>query len=391
MPFLLVGIPCAALFFALLPLGEHHLPTLIPLLLGFLISMALYRAPVVALMPDLIPAANRSNGNAAINLMGGLGSVFSNFLSPTLIAAGGASLAFRTGAATMIVALVILACCINEKRDRLQELPAAREAGSPMQLLKRLWSSKKEDDRSCRYLLLAIFAWFLGEQAIVAFYTLWAVHVIPELNTLYSAGHIDQATAMAQSAMASWSTAYLLCALPSGLFGTRIGRKPALMTGVVILTLGFLFCPLFASIPALRILLGAVGVGWSLIIVNSIVIVWQLAPAGCVGAYTGLYYLHSSMAAIVGPILFGGLVDMLKWMFALQQPAYFVIFPGAVVCLCAAFFLLCRVSRGEADDVLDEDSLHEDDGSALLESLDSSGSLELTPIGAAADIEELVE
>lgn len=36
--------------------------------------MSLWRAPVVALMPDLTPNELRSEGNAVINLMGGIGS-----------------------------------------------------------------------------------------------------------------------------------------------------------------------------------------------------------------------------------------------------------------------------------------------------------------------------
>ena len=41
----------------------------------FNLIMSLWRSPVVALMPDLTPPSLRSEGNAVINLMGGLGTL----------------------------------------------------------------------------------------------------------------------------------------------------------------------------------------------------------------------------------------------------------------------------------------------------------------------------
>ena len=76
-PFIVLGAPVSALFFALIPfvaLGTGSLPATMACIILFVFTMSLWRAPVVALMPDLTPPELRSEGNAIINLMGGIGS-----------------------------------------------------------------------------------------------------------------------------------------------------------------------------------------------------------------------------------------------------------------------------------------------------------------------------
>ena len=74
MPFIIVGAPLAAVSFILLPLSlSLWLFFLAAVLL--LLSMAIWRTPVVALMPDITPSKYRSQANGIINLMGGLGAI----------------------------------------------------------------------------------------------------------------------------------------------------------------------------------------------------------------------------------------------------------------------------------------------------------------------------
>ena len=76
-PFIVTCAPISALLFFLIPiiaLNTTNLPLTMVFIILFVFSMSLWRAPVVALMPDLTPPALRSEGNAVINLMGGVGS-----------------------------------------------------------------------------------------------------------------------------------------------------------------------------------------------------------------------------------------------------------------------------------------------------------------------------
>ncbi|MCR4426898.1 MAG: hypothetical protein NUW23_12055, partial [Firmicutes bacterium] len=56
------------------------------------------------------------------------------------------------------------------------------------------------------------------------------------------------------------------------------------------------------------------------------------------GAFTGLYYLFSSLAAISGPPVFGLLRDLAGMR---------VVFPFAMICAIVAFVFMKRVRRGE--------------------------------------------
>ena len=81
MPYIIVGIPLAAIFFILIPFLRANLSSLLVIIFLFGLAMGFYRAQSVALMPDFIKSENRSKGNAIINAMGGLGAVVGYALS----------------------------------------------------------------------------------------------------------------------------------------------------------------------------------------------------------------------------------------------------------------------------------------------------------------------
>ena len=74
MPFILVGAPIGAAAFGLIPM-QTILPLFVACTSTLLLSMALWRTPVVALMPDITPSRFRSQANGIINFMGGVGSI----------------------------------------------------------------------------------------------------------------------------------------------------------------------------------------------------------------------------------------------------------------------------------------------------------------------------
>src|SRR5512136_3162053 len=83
MPFILVGAPVGALAFGLIPIAAV-LPLFVACTTTLLLSMAFWRTPVVALMPDITPSQNRSQANGVINFMGGLGSIIA-FLGGSIL------------------------------------------------------------------------------------------------------------------------------------------------------------------------------------------------------------------------------------------------------------------------------------------------------------------
>src|SRR5690625_148879 len=72
LPFIVIGMPIAAIFFILLPyMSQTTLIFLLIIDVIFLLAMTVYRAPVIALMPDHTPVEKRSTANGVINFMGG--------------------------------------------------------------------------------------------------------------------------------------------------------------------------------------------------------------------------------------------------------------------------------------------------------------------------------
>ena len=93
MPFILAGTAIAVVLMVLLPIfdNRYYESASEGMFIGFLvvlglllISMALYRSPAVALMPDVTPKPLRSKGNAIINLMGAVGGILYLIISSVM-------------------------------------------------------------------------------------------------------------------------------------------------------------------------------------------------------------------------------------------------------------------------------------------------------------------
>ena len=154
MPFLIVGIPLSALAFILLPNYTGFLNLMIIItILNF--SMAIFRAPTVALMPDITPAPLRSKANGIINFMGGLGT-FIVLMGGSFLYRMNQDLPFMITALLMFIALSFLVKFIKE--PKIGE--TSKEA--PVRLIASIKTIKNDPDSTTGFVLLAIFFWFIG-------------------------------------------------------------------------------------------------------------------------------------------------------------------------------------------------------------------------------------
>ena len=96
LPFILIEAPVGALVFGLIPLVSV-LPLFVACTTTLLISMAFWRTPVIALMPDITPSKYRSQANGIINFMGGVGSININSLPMVVDMTSAARLGTYTG------------------------------------------------------------------------------------------------------------------------------------------------------------------------------------------------------------------------------------------------------------------------------------------------------
>jgi MFS family permease len=99
--------------------------------------------------------------------------------------------------------------------------------------------------------------------------------------------------------------------------------------------------PILGEVPIVGLILMFAGVAWAFININSLPMVVDLTDAVHIGTYTGLYYLFSTLAAILGPNVNG-------WMVEFAGGDYSVIMFIGPVFMLLALLMIIGVRKGEA-------------------------------------------
>lgn len=305
----------------------------IALLLMVLLSMATFRSPAVALMPDVTIKPLRSKANAVINLMGSAGGI--------LIL--GLGMVFATGsvknsmmsftpyyiviALVMLTALALFLWQVREPKLVKQMQEESRRYGIAEEDQEENGGKLgKGERRSMCFLLASIVLWFMGYNAVTSKYSVYASSV---LNKDYNLTLI-----IAQAAA-------IISYLPIGMVSSKLGRKKTILAGIVMLTTSFtVACFLRESSPTILMnaMFALAGIGWATINVNSFPMIVEMCQGGSVGKYTGIYYTASMAAQTVTPLLSGFLMDKL---------GLTALFPYAAVFVALAFVTMLFVMHGD--------------------------------------------
>jgi MFS family permease len=107
------------------------------------------------------------------------------------------------------------------------------------------------------------------------------------------------------------------------------------------LTLLLTRLPLLGNVPVIGAILMVIGIGWSMININSLPMVVDMTEASRIGTYTGLYYLFSTLAAILGPILYGFIIQF-------SDGTYNLLMLVSPIFLTSALISLSGIRSGEA-------------------------------------------
>lgn len=325
-------------------------------LLLTLVSMATFRSPAVALMPDVTLKPLRSKANAIINLMGTAGG----------IVVLGLGMVFQTGAVKnqmmsytwfvsavcgiMAIALVVFIFTVKEKKWNTEMLegqaaldaeeaqpqdgknePTEASADDGEKTVTASVSTNKlpkDKLRSLILILASVALWFIGYNAITSKYSVYALN---ELNKDYNA------TLMIAQVAA------VIAYIPVGLVASKIGRKKTILIGVAMLTAAFggaIFINSSSPTWLMWILFALAGIAWATINVNSFPMVVELAQGNDIGKYTGYYYTASMAAQVVTPILSGALMDAVGSMR--------ILFPYATLFVALAFVTMIFVKHGDS-------------------------------------------
>jgi len=321
-PFIAMGAPLAFIGFIGIPMMLNV--SLIPFMIAIfvtLFAMDVFRTPVISLMPDITPSHKRSQANGIINLMGGIGAVLA-FVAGGMLFKVSVGAPFYFGGIIMLIGAGVVLYFIKE--PKVAE-PKDEEPG----LLDSFKTVLVDKDRSALALLGAIFFWFLGYGALEVFFTSFAVN------------RFGVDSGVATGLLAFFSLPIVLFSPLSGILGARYGRKNIIMAGIVGFAILLFWGYSIQTLSMIKIMLPLTGITWSLILVNSLPMVVDMAPQDKLGTYTGLYYLSSQSSAIAGPIMAGKIIEIFN-------NNYGVGFIYGSITLLIALVCMLPVKRGEA-------------------------------------------
>ncbi|MBM3179771.1 MAG: SLC45 family MFS transporter [Chloroflexi bacterium] len=342
-PFLLIGAPITAVAFGLIPLPAA-LPLFVACTSTLLLSAALWRTPVIALMPDITPSAFRSQANGIINFMGGIGAIIA-LQTGGILYKMSPNFPFWLGSGLVLLSALAVYLFIEEPKEYSTE-----EQPGILASLREVFTN---EDKSGIRILFAIFFWFIGFSAVDTFFT------------LYAKNHLGLHEGDGATLLSVLPLFFVLFAIPSGYIAGKIGRRNTISMGLMIITIilvllyitpasalltGIAPLPL-VGIPLVEggarmltlagVLLIFGGAGWAFININSLPMIVDLTSAARIGTFTGLYYLFSTFSAIVGPNVNGLAIQ-------LTGDNYNVIMLIAPMFMLIALWLMLGVKRGEA-------------------------------------------
>ena len=317
----------------------------IGVLLVVLLSMATFRSPAVALMPDVTIKPLRSKGNAIINLMGAAGGILVLVLGMVF---GTSKNLYMSYVGYVIAVCVIMAvgllififtvkekCWADEMESESKRLgldAVVEDDGSGSRKL------SKPEFVSLALILASVALWYVGYNSITSKYSVYATNVL---------GFDYNFTLIIAQAAA------IVSYIPVGIVSSKFGRRKTILAGITMLAsaflLGYFITP---SVPGAIMypIFALAGIGWATINVNSFPMVVELARGGDVGKYTGYYYTASMSAQIVAPILSGALYDLVgKLLGNVNLGMRYVFFIFGAVFVAFSFITMFFVKHGDSN------------------------------------------
>ena len=328
-----------------------------------LVAMASFRSPAVALMPDVTPKPLRSQANAMINLMGGIGGAiaFVIYTVGFLIADNPFTQIFAVCAAAMVLLLIAFLFLVNEPKyvedckkeceaygisndDEAVELGAEEhkaedapeeESISAEELAARKKKHERAFKRSFFFILASTFMWFMGYNAISSNLSVYCTKV---LNQSAGVASIISGVSMAVSAIAF---------IPVGILAVKIGRRKSELLGFSLAAVSFVLVFLFVRPDHMAKYLFAIfylisGFGLIITNVNTFPMVLELSSSSSVGKYTGYYYISTMSAQAITPFISGLVMDYFEDQY---------LFLYSAVCVVIAFVFMFFTRYGDSKPV----------------------------------------
>ena len=305
-------------------------------LMLLLVSMAIFRSPAVALMPDVTVKPLRSKGNAIINLMGTAGGILVLVLGKLFATSSvtNSLMSYTTYyaviAAVMVGALVVFLFTVKEKQWAAQMQSDTIRYGfedKTEESTEEKRSLSSGEKMSLILILGSVALWYFGYNAVTSKYSVYAPNVLQK----------DYNTTMLLAQGAA-----IVAYIPAGMLASKIGRKRSILLGVTLLCAAFASASFMdATSPGwlMNTMFMMAGIAWATINVNSFPMVVEMCSGADVGKYTGFYYTASMAAQAATPWISGYFMDTMGMT---------TLFPYAAIFVALAFVTMSLVKHGDA-------------------------------------------
>ena len=320
-PFLLAALPVTAIALAAIPFAERL--GLLALLLAMIVTdvaIAVWRAPFLALLADLIPSVHRPKTEGVLGVAMCLGA---------MLVLGGArslgawpALPFALGGALVLGVWILYALALREPAGP-RPVVKGTVVIAPFRSLREALTGR--DSRAVRFFSACLFF----QMAFQSFSSWFTIHGSERFHT---------SVANASLGFIAVAVSTLVGSMPAGWLGARYGRRRMTLVGLAGMTLA---CALMHVVPTLSAAIGVLflfGLSWSIPVANLPPMAFELGTTARAGALAGVFLLVQSAAGVLGPALVGGWFDLTG-----SRRALFVLL---AVFLATAFSLLATLEPG---------------------------------------------
>ncbi|MGN0771047.1 MAG: MFS transporter [Christensenellales bacterium] len=292
-----------------------------------LISMASYRSPAVALMPDVTPKPLRSQANAIINIMGGAGGLISILLYTFLAKERYQShVALFIGLAAVMLCILGLFLGLTREKKFVAMRYEEEKRWEIVDEIENQSGEKLPKEKAISLLLIlgTVFLWFMGYNAVKSHLSTYATSVLNFKDSVVGVINIINGAGGA------------IAMLPVALMASKIGRKKSIIIGLALSVVAFVPCFFMtANTPGVGVLFPLCfvlsGFGLVCVNVNTFPMVTELSKGSNVGKYTGYYYISSMTAQALTPAFAGVFMDKIS---SNSVFVYAIIFVALAIVTC---------------------------------------------------------
>ncbi|MBN1531762.1 MAG: MFS transporter [Spirochaetes bacterium] len=307
-PYILAGWTLVVIALLLLPWTRS---IAVALVLSLVLYAGVFTAigPYFALLPDLTPQEQRGTASGVMFMMGGVG-----ILSFLIFGARSWDISHRLPFLWAALAIAVsVAVMIAGTSEPVEGMPPAG-SGSLLREAVR--------NRPVLIFLTAMVCWWTGLWMVIGFFVI-AFKERFHMSTEAAVLHLLLLIAV-----------FIVSALPVGKLGDRVGHKPVVVTGLLLLIGSLSVIGLTDSMAVVRALLVLSGIGYSILLTVAFTFFLRLIPTDRTAGYVGIYMSCQNGALLLGPAIGGICMDVL---------GTGSLFACTAVCITAGLLLLLRI------------------------------------------------